>query len=66
MISGHKDPGYKKYGSPKQLPGTPTFFFTPAYAILPAFSRPKGEDLVKPGKDELLWLTHHDHLEQKH
>lgn len=65
MISGYEDPGYKKYGSPKQSPGTPAFCFTPAHGTLPAFSRPKGDDPVKPGKDELIWLTHHDHLEKK-
>ena len=65
-ISGYEDPTYKKYGTPRLQTGTPAFYFTPAHGMLPAFSRPRGEDPVKPGKDELLWLTHHDHLINKH
>lgn len=65
LISGYEDPVYKKFGTPRQQPGVPAFYFTPTHGMLPAFSRPKGEDLVKPGKDELLWLTHQDHLVKK-
>jgi hypothetical protein len=65
MISGYEDPGFKKYGLPKEMSGTPAFYFTPSHGKLPAFSRPKGSLAVKPTKDELLWLAHHDHLERK-
>lgn len=65
MISGYQDPGYKKYGMPRQHPATPVFYFTPTHGLLPAFSRPEGKDLVKPGKDELVWLCLEKELEQK-
>ncbi len=66
FVSGYEDPGYKKYGSPRQMPGTPVFYFTPTDAKLPMFSKPKGENAVRPGKDELIWLVHTDHLEPKY
>jgi len=65
-ISGYEDPGYTRYGAPRQTPGTPAFYFSPFHAKLPAFSRPKGELPVKPGKDEMIWLTHSKHLERKY
>lgn len=63
MISGHQDPGYKKYGSKKYERATPAFYCTPTFALLPAFSRPQGLDPVRPGKDERVWLTRQDHLD---
>ncbi len=65
MISGYRDPGYKKYDTPRSLPGAPAFYFTPSFGMLPAFSRPIGEDIVKPGKDELVWVTDEIQLERK-
>lgn len=65
LMSGYEDPGYKKYGAPRREKGTPAFYLTPDHAKLPAFSRPQGADLVKPGKDQLLWLCHQNTLERK-
>jgi len=65
MMSGYQDPGYKNYDAPRQAAGTPCFFLTPDHALLPAFSKPKGVDSVKPGKDQLVWLCQSDILERK-
>lgn len=64
MISGYQDPGYKRFDAPRQAAATPCFFLTPDHALLPAFSKPKGADLVKPGKDQLVWRCNSDTLER--
>jgi hypothetical protein len=65
LISGFQDPGYKSYDAPRQATACPTFFLTPDHALLPAFSKPKGTDRVRAGKDQLLWLCHAHSLERK-
>lgn len=65
LISGYQDPGYKSYDAPRQATARPTFFLTPDHALLPAFSKPRGTDRVRTGKDHLLWLCEAHRLERK-
>jgi len=51
-ISGHIHPGIRISGNGKQSLCFPCFYFTPQYAILPAFSRFTGLAMIEPKRDE--------------
>jgi uncharacterized protein len=51
-ISGHIHPGIRISGQGRQSLQFPCFYFTPRYAILPAFSRFTGFVIIEPRPDE--------------
>lgn len=51
-ISGHIHPGIAISGTGRQKLRFPCFYFAPAYAILPAFSRFTGLMNLRPGKED--------------
>jgi len=51
-ISGHLHPGVRIGGQGKPSLRFPCFYFTPGYAILPAFSLFSGMALIEPKKGE--------------
>jgi DNA ligase-associated metallophosphoesterase len=54
-FSGHVHPGIVMRGRGKQSLRLPCFYFTPEYAILPAFSRFTGTYLVDPADGEIVY-----------
>jgi metallophosphoesterase superfamily enzyme len=54
-ISGHVHPGIRISGNGKQSLCFPCFYFTPKYAILPAFSRFTGLAMIEPKRDENVY-----------
>jgi DNA ligase-associated metallophosphoesterase len=54
-FSGHVHPGVVMRGKGKQSLRMPCFYFTPEYAILPAFSRFTGTYLVDPADGENVY-----------
>jgi uncharacterized protein len=54
-ISGHIHPGIRISGNGKQSLCFPCFYFTPQYAILPAFSRFTGLAMIEPKRDEKVF-----------
>ena len=55
QISGHIHPGIRISGNGKQSLCFPCFYFTPHYAILPAFSRFTGLAMIEPKRDENVY-----------
>lgn len=51
-ISGHIHPGVLLQGRGKQSFRFPCFYFTPSFAVLPAFSRFTGMALIEPNKGD--------------
>jgi DNA ligase-associated metallophosphoesterase len=54
-ISGHIHPGIRIIGNGRQSLCFPCFYFTPQYAILPAFSRFTGLAMIVPKRDENVY-----------
>jgi len=54
-ISGHIHPGIRISGNGRQSLRFPCFYFTPTYAILPAFSRFTGLAMIEPKRDENVY-----------
>jgi metallophosphoesterase superfamily enzyme len=54
-ISGHIHPGVRITGNGKQSLHFPCFYFTPTYAILPAFSRFTGMAMIDPQRNESVY-----------
>jgi metallophosphoesterase superfamily enzyme len=54
-ISGHIHPGIRISGNGRQSLSFPCFYFTPTYAILPAFSRFTGLAMIEPKRDENVY-----------
>jgi uncharacterized protein len=54
-ICGHLHPGIRISGQGKQSLQFPCFYFTPNYAILPAFSRFTGLAIIEPKRDENVY-----------
>ncbi|MGB4771647.1 MAG: ligase-associated DNA damage response endonuclease PdeM [Chitinophagaceae bacterium] len=52
MISGHLHPGIRLQGNGKQSLRFPCFYFTPTFAVLPAFSRFTGMALIDPKRGD--------------
>jgi DNA ligase-associated metallophosphoesterase len=48
LLSGHIHPGIRISGAGKQSLHFPCFYFTPAFCVLPAFSRFTGLAMVRP------------------
>ena len=55
FICGHMHPGVRISGLAKQSLQFPCFYFTPHYAILPAFSRFTGMAMIEPMRDEKIF-----------
>ena len=51
-ISGHIHPGIRLQGNGKQSLRFPCFYFTPTFAVLPAFSRFTGMALIEPNRGD--------------
>jgi DNA ligase-associated metallophosphoesterase len=51
-FSGHIHPGIRVSGAGKQSLHFPCFYFTPAYCVLPAFSRFTGLAMIRPKKED--------------
>ena len=54
-ISGHVHPGVRISGNGRQSLHFPCFYFTPGYAILPAFSRFTGLAMIEPKRNESVF-----------
>ncbi len=54
-ISGHIHPGISIHGNGRQRLRFPCFYFTPTYAILPAFSRFTGLAMIEPKSDASVY-----------
>jgi metallophosphoesterase superfamily enzyme len=52
VISGHLHPGIRLHGNGKQSLRFPCFYFTPTFAVLPAFSRFTGMALIDPKRGD--------------
>ncbi len=52
IISGHIHPGIRLQGNGKQSLRFPCFYFTPTFAVLPAFSRFTGMALIEPNRGD--------------
>ncbi|MEO5683850.1 MAG: ligase-associated DNA damage response endonuclease PdeM [Chitinophagaceae bacterium] len=52
IFSGHIHPGIRISGAGKQSLHFPCFYFTPAFCVLPAFSRFTGLAMVKPAAED--------------
>lgn len=52
VISGHIHPGVRLSGPGKQSLRFPCFYFTPQFAILPAFSKFTGLAIIEPKQNE--------------
>jgi metallophosphoesterase superfamily enzyme len=61
-ISGHLHPGVRIGGQGKPSLRFPCFYFTPRYAVLPAFSRFSGMALIEPKKGENVFAIVEDQL----
>ena len=48
IFSGHIHPGVRIHGAGKQSLHFPCFYFTPAFCVLPAFSRFTGLAMIRP------------------
>lgn len=51
-FSGHIHPGIRMSGAGKQSLQFPCFYFTPAFCVLPAFSRFTGLALIRPKEED--------------
>lgn len=56
LFSGHLHPGIQLKGQAKQSITLPCFYFTAAHCVLPAFSKFTGTYLVKPQKNETVYV----------
>ncbi len=54
-ITGHQHPGIRLSGKGKQSFTLPCFYFTPHYAVLPAFSKFSGKHLIELKKNEFAF-----------
>jgi len=60
FFSGHIHPGVHMRGAGKQSLHFPCFYFSPAFCVLPAFSRFTGLATVRPGAgDEVFAIVNH-------
>jgi len=59
-FSGHIHPGINIRGNGRQSLSFPCFYFSPAYCVLPAFSRFTGLAMMRPaGGDEVFAIVNH-------
>jgi DNA ligase-associated metallophosphoesterase len=59
-FSGHIHPGINIRGNGRQSLSFPCFYFSPAYCVLPAFSRFTGLAMMRPaGADEVFAIVNH-------
>ena len=54
-FSGHIHPGVRVSGGGRQSLEFPCFYFTPAFCVLPAFSRFTGLAMVRPQKEDQVF-----------
>ena len=54
-FSGHIHPGVRVSGGGRQSLEFPCFYFTPAFCVLPAFSRFTGLAMVRPKKEDQVF-----------
>jgi DNA ligase-associated metallophosphoesterase len=54
-FSGHIHPGVRVSGGGRQSLEFPCFYFTPAFCVLPAFSRFTGLAMVRPRKEDQVF-----------
>ncbi len=55
LLSGHIHPGIRISGAGKQSLQFPCFYFTPAFCVLPAFSRFTGLAMVRPKDGDMVF-----------
>ena len=57
QISGHIHPGVRLKGGAKQSLVLPCFYFTKNKALMPAFGEFTGLALIKPKKEDRIWVV---------